>query len=379
MKKALLAVAGSLLAVNSMAQVGAAIASLQSGKLDAAKTQIDKAVTDDKQASKSKTWFYRGEVYKSIAGDQTGLYSKLDSNAVQVAYDSYKKAQEVEPGSTFAKQATEKQAELGSLAINAGAAKFQAQSYASAAQAFEMARQINPKDTAAALYAAYSYINMQDKTLYPKAISALQVLIDANSTNPANYLTMVDLLRAAEDDARAIEIVKKGIERFPNNKELREKEFNLNIATGKNDEARKSLEEQVKREPNNPVYLKNLGILYDQSGEKAKAQEYYEKTLAIDANDYDANFNLGVLHFNKGAEISQKVNSMDLKQYQKDGKKLEAELKQHFNKALPYFEKCYQAKQDDPSVLQPLEKIYRLLGRTADADKVAKQLQATSK
>ena len=156
MKKVLLILAGNLLVTGAFAQVGPAIASLQSGKLDDAKTQIDNAVNNDKQKTKSKTWFYRGEVYRSIAADPTGVYSKLDSNAVQVALDSYKKAQELEPGSTFAKQAGEKQGELSALAINAGATKFQANDYTGAARHFELARQLNPKDTTAALYAAYS-------------------------------------------------------------------------------------------------------------------------------------------------------------------------------------------------------------------------------
>src|SRR5687768_5668297 len=105
MKKVLLVVAGNLLVGNAFAQIGAAQASYTAGKLDDAKTQIENAINNDKQKTKAKTWFYRGEIYRGIASDPTGVYSKLDSNAVQVALDSYKKAQELEPGSTFAKQA----------------------------------------------------------------------------------------------------------------------------------------------------------------------------------------------------------------------------------------------------------------------------------
>jgi tetratricopeptide (TPR) repeat protein len=134
---------------------------------------------------------------------------------VQVALDSYKKAQELEPGSTFAKQAGEKQGELSALAINAGATKFQANDYTGAARHFELARQLNPKDTTAALYAAYSYINLQDKELYPKAIDALQVMVDNQTPNPAKYATLIDLLQATEQTDRAIQVTNLAVERSP--------------------------------------------------------------------------------------------------------------------------------------------------------------------
>jgi tetratricopeptide (TPR) repeat protein len=355
------------------------MASYTGGKLDDAKNQIDKAIVNDKQSGKSKTWFYRGEIYRGIAADPTGVYTKLDTNAVQVAYEAYKKAQELEPGSTFAKQAAEKQAELMGVAINQGAAKFQANDYPGAARAFEMARQLNPKDTTAALYAAYSYINMQDKELYPKAIDALQVMVDNNSPNPANYVTLIDLLQATEQVDRAIAVSNTAIERFPDKKDIRDKQFNLYISGNKTDEAKANLLEAVKREPNNATYLKNLGILYDQSGEKEKAVEYYEKALAVDPTSYDANFNLGVLHYNKGADLSKKIRDMDLKQYQKDGKRLEGEAKVHFKKALPYFESNYKANPKDANVLEPLKSIYAVLERKADSERVDKELQALSK
>lgn len=379
MKNVLLIIAGNLVIGNATAQIGAAIASLGNGKLDQAKTQIDNAVSNDKQNTKSKTWFYRGEVYRGIASDQTGVFAKLDTNAIQVAYDSYRKAQELEPGSTFAKQAAEKQGELSGLAINKGAEKFSANDYPAAARSFELARQLNPKDTVAALYSAYAYINMQQKELYPKAIDALQVLIDNKTTNPANYATLIDLLQATENTDRAIAIANKAVEAFPENKDLRDKQFNLYVATNRTDEAKANLLEAVKREPNNAVYLKNLGILYDQSGEKAKAIEFYERALAVDPTSYDANFNLGVLHYNKGADLSKKIRDMDLKQYQKDGKRLEGEAKEHFKKALPYFERNYKANTKDGNVLEPLKNIYTVLDRKTDAEKVDKELQALTK
>jgi hypothetical protein len=69
---------------------------------------------------------------------------------------------------------------------------------------------------------------------------------------------------------------------------------------------------------------------------------------------------------------------MDLKQYQKDGKRLEGEAKVHFKKALPYFESNYKANAKDANVLEPLKSIYTVLDRKADAERVDKELQAAA-
>ncbi len=374
MKKVFLVCVSTLISLGSYAQVGAAMTSLSSGKLDQAKTQIDKASTDEKASTKSKTWFYKGEVYKAIAQDPTGLYSKLDSNALQVAYDSYQKAKELEPNSTFAKQATDALPGLFPVALNQGAVKYQAKDYANASKFFTMARTLNPKDTTAALYAG---IANQGNNNLKAAAESFEALIDLGTNDPSIYTVTGQIYRTALNDPdKALAVVKKGVAKFPANKQLKDEEFNLNMTSGKMDEAKNNLLESIKREPNNAEYLQNLGILYDTSGDKEKAKEYYDKALAIDPNSYDANFNLGVLYYNKGADISKKLREMDLKQYQKDGKRLETEMKDNFTKALANFEKNYAAKKDDRNVLEPLKNIYMVLGRKADEEKIDKQLQA---
>lgn len=370
MKKVLLTCLLPLTAAGAFAQAGAAYASLQSGKLDEAKTQIDKAISNEKQASKANTWIYRGDIYRDIANSPLPNYAALDSNALQVSYDAYKKAIELDPKK--ADEVNKKIAELHPAALNQGGKKYQDKQFSAAARYFDLARTFNPNDTTAALYAGIAHQQNQEMD---KAREAFEALINLGTNDPSIYSVVYSIYRNEKNNDKALEVLKKGVAKFPNNRELKQNEFNLYIETGKSDEAKNNLLEAVKKEPNNPEYLKNLGILYDQSGDKAKAQEYYEKTLAADPGSYDANFNLGVLHYNKGADLSTKIRNMDLKAYQKDGKRLETEMKGHFQKALPYFEKNFAARQDDKNVLEPLKNIYTVLERKADADKVDKVLQ----
>ncbi|MDJ1500141.1 tetratricopeptide repeat protein [Xanthocytophaga agilis] len=370
MKKVFLACLFQLTAVGVFAQAGAAYASLQSGKLDDAKTQIDKAITNEKQAAKANTWLYRGDIYAGIANSPLPNYAGLDTNALQIAYDSYKKAGELD--AKKAEEANKKIADLQPIAMNMGSKKYQEDKFVAAAKYFDMARTLNAKDTVAALYAGVAYQRAEN---YAKARDAFEALINLGSNDPSIYNVVHSIYRTEKNNEKALEIVKKGLAKFPTNKELKQNEFNLYIEMGKSEEAKANLEQSLKSDPNNLEYLKNLGILYDQTGDKVKAQEYYEKALAVDPNNYDANFNLAVLHYNKGADLNKKVRDMDLKTYQKEGKKVETEMKGHFQKALPYFEKNFSLRKDDMQVLEPLKSIYTILERKADADKIDKVIQ----
>ena len=81
--------------------------------------------------------------------------------------------------------------------------------------------------------------------------------------------------------------------------------------------------------------------------QRSKAMSNYNKALQLDGNNYDANYNLGVFHFNEGVEVKRSVDAMDMKTYATEGKPLEAKAAGYFKQALPFFEKAYGIKKED--------------------------------
>ncbi len=373
MKKAFLVCVCSLSILSVSAQTGAAQMSLSTGKLDAAKEQIDKAILNEKQKTKAATWIYRGDIYASIASSPLPSYVALDSNATQVAYDSYKKAIELDPKKSD--EVNKKILELQPTVLNTGIKKYQDKNMSGAAKYFDMAHQLNPKDTVAALYTGIAY---QGSGNYAKARQAFEDLIAIGTGDPSIYNIVHSIYRSEKNNEKALEVIKKGTAKFPGNKELKQNEFSLYLEMGKTEEAKNNLLEAVKAEPNNVEHLKNLGILYDTGGDKEKAKEYYEKTLALEPANYDANFNMGVLYYNMGAELNQKLNKMNLNEYNKTGAKVEAERNTVFQKALGYFEKNYSAKKTDRQVLEPMKTIYEILKRKVDAERIEKEIATLS-
>ena len=105
----------------------------------------------------------------------------------------------------------------------------------------------------------------------------------------------------------------------------------------------------------------------------------YKKSVELDPNNFDAQFNLGVYNYNKAADAYTKASKMDLKTYQVSGKKYEIDGKKYFEASVPYFEKALQLQPEDRNTLASLQKVYFRLGRTADSERLNAKLQSLKK
>jgi tetratricopeptide (TPR) repeat protein len=66
--------------------------------------------------------------------------------------------------------------------------------------------------------------------------------------------------------------------------------------SGKLNESASELEQAVKLNPRQPIYLNQLGITYRQQGQFAKARDAYQRAIALDAGYAPAALNLGILY-----------------------------------------------------------------------------------
>ncbi|HEY8401230.1 MAG TPA: hypothetical protein VIK89_08215, partial [Cytophagaceae bacterium] len=90
-----LATAGFAHAQNSA--VTNAILYHKDGELDKAKENIDGASSNEKTSGQAKTWYYKGVIYSDIAHSTNPAYQSLSSEPLKIAYESYVKAQELDP------------------------------------------------------------------------------------------------------------------------------------------------------------------------------------------------------------------------------------------------------------------------------------------
>ena len=378
MKKILITTVAALgmhLAMAQNSEITNAILAQKNGTLDKAKTAIDKAVAHEKTANNPKAWFTKGEVYAAFVDNP--IFGKQVPNAVDEAYQAYDKAIALDKDGEWGKQAAAKKDALYAGAFNNAVTAYNDKRYDDALKAYTMAQNIRPQDTTAYIYAAYAAEAKQD---YPVAKDNYKKLLAMNHKTPLVYSRLLYFAKEVDkSEPETLALLEDALKTHPNNKDFMLEELNIYVKSGRGKEAITKLENAIKVDPTNTNLYNVLGSLYDQTGEKEKARESYEKVLTIDPANFDANFNLGVFHFNKGAESNNKYNKLSAANQQKNGAKLIAEGKQSFNKAIPYFEAAHKANPQDVSTMETLAKVYIQSGRTKDAEAMNKKMDAVKK
>lgn len=335
MKKLFLLSAFGFLAISASAQVDKLL--MEQKKKD--KEKNDKAITDPKASAKSSTWLDRGKLYDEIAR----LYTEMDSSAALVAYDAFKKAIEVDaakPGKVtkdaqkyLAGGTDDSGTNLGTSLVKQGAEKFQIKKYNDAIKFFNVAQEVNPKDTLAPLYGAYSAMQMQKNDI---ASTMMESYIDKGGKDAGNFALLAQLYRIEKKNDNALKILDKGMSLLPASKaSFKAERVNVLLDMQRLDEAKVGLKELIDLEPKNAQYALNLGILNDNearqySDEMRKLKEASKKTGGVErkikeAEETDKVFAEEVKRI-AGLIVKQPKNA-DLKR-----QKAEVEAKQKENK-----------------------------------------------
>jgi len=111
------------------------------------------------------------------------------------------------------------------------------------------------------------------------------------------------------------------------------------------------------------VSEQQIATLKQKSAEDRKlANEYYNKALAVDPNNYDANYNLGVFYFNEAVSMKNEVDRMDMAEYSKRGKEVDGKVCGKFKQAQPYFDKA-KAVKEEPDLVENLNTLKSVLAQ----------------
>jgi len=379
------------LATPALAQNSAvtnAILSQKAGQLDKALVSINEATVNEKTKDKAKTWFTRGEIYNQLLDPSTqALFAKYTKDmqpgeALQKATESYNKALELDgPAGEFGKQVPARLQNLYGLAFNAGVKSYNDKDYDKAVANYKLASQLNPTDTTAVLYGAYALEAKQD---YAGAKASYNQLLgmDAYKAKPAPvsvYSRLLQIARQENNDAEAQKALKQGLAAYPNNKAFLIEDLNMSMKGGNGEAALEKLNKTIAADPSNSnLYAVRAGI-YDQQKKSDLAQADYKKSIELDPNNFDSQYNMGIYNYNQAANLYTKASKLDLKSYQVKGKPLEAQGKKYFESSVPYLEKALTIQPNDPGTLTALQKVYFRLGRNADSKRMEERLQALKK
>lgn len=117
-----------------------------------------------------------------------------------------------------------------------------------------------------------------------------------SSAKPSYILTLAKIYLNKRDNNAAKNVLLKGREYFPTNKDILFALLNLYASSGAYDAIVALAEEATAMEPEsiNLNYL--IGYAYEVTGDREKAESYYQRTLELNPDDYNSNYELGLLY-----------------------------------------------------------------------------------
>lgn len=363
-------------------------------KLQEAKNAIENAVQLIDQIDEKK----QGDVYLEM-GKIFNAVSAISKNAEDAlkAYQGGKMGFDLSDKSFKKKEAMSSLAETAGYLSNAGSLAYSEGNYQNAYTCFSSILEINDllqanghpqlpleseeKYNDLAFYAGLSAktagMNAESKTIFEK-------LMDKGYEKAYMYEAMFDL-SMAEDKDRALNFLKVGRQKFPDDQGLLYAEINYYIQEGKLDDLLDKLKQAIAKDPDNISLYTALGSAYDNLSQREEsagnmeqsaqyfndALTYYNQALEKDPQNVDAYYSVGVLYYNKAAALTEELVALQDDLSKEGQKKYEAkqnEMQSLFDKATPFFKEAEMLNPNDRNTLIALKEIYAKRGNVEDLE-----------
>lgn len=363
-----------------------------------------------------------------------------DADALSKAAEAYRKAAELDPKGAYKDKKTTMDLirDLRATFFNTGLNDYQLKDYKSAAKNFEGALNLtdfprDAKDTLLndgqlAYYAGLCAFQADEKdkseTLFKKAAN-----LNYQVGSCYHYIYQINMDKGNE--AVAFKTISEAYKKYPNEEQILYDVINYYLGKKQFNEAETYLNTAIQEHPENialfnvkaSMYVTNYGNIKDQykadvdkisslkkemfrqrnnpsekarvEGELAKqektaaatkedymnnhqkAAQCYHEMLKKDANNYDANFMLGILSYDKAEIVQIEKDAIPMSE-DKDGSKAaekDKEIHACWKESCEWFEKAHKAKPTEANPLTNLKMLYYKLGDTANNARVKAELE----
>lgn len=324
----------------------------------------DLAAVHETTAPKSKTWFYRGQIYTLVFQDKTMKVS--NGTAAFEAIKAFKKLYELnDPKFKDWDEVYKYLLPLATQTFNEGVDKFQAKDYAAASQYFYAIKDINTIITGKgktpnielavalknAAIAAENSGNVESSiAIYKDWLAVAPEAIAYRSYGAA--------LKKSGKKEEAQKVIDEGIAKFPKDANLLVEKINVYLENAQYQEALTYVNNLLDVEPNNDGALFIKGLAYEKIGNEDSVVYYYIKSGEANPKSIKPWNNLGALYVNKANAMLEQMNklgnsSADMKQYEELKKKRRALYLQ----AKPYLEKAKEIDPNDTQITRTLKQV----------------------
>lgn len=367
---------------------------LAAASLNEAKTSIDKASVHDKTKDMPLTYALKGVIYAFLAAQDT--VDATSKPNFDIADAALTKAEQVDTKKEFKSYVENGRQNLAQYQLNKGVKDYQAKRYNEAYDAFNYYRTVMPEDTNAIYYTALA-ARQSNKPV--EAINNYKKLVTtAYSKKEDIYMDISTMYLGQKDTVTALKTVGEGIEKFPNSSELRKREIEIGLLTGKQQEIIGKIEAAIANDPKNKSLYYYAGltnaqfadatanklrketdatkkavIVAQRTKDFAKAAEMFKKALEIDPNYTDAILNLGYATLSPGIDMYNAANQLTK---QKDYDVAMAKATAQLELAKPWIMKAVELQPKSEDALANLKLYYLGTKNTAQANETQKKIDA---
>lgn len=325
-----------------------------------------------------RTYYLKSFIYKDLFVNESN--PELKDSLLSIAVSSLKKSRELDKTDLYTAQLSQLETFFYSSYYNQGVERFNAADYPGAVVSFKQfldhTSDKNPYWLDANYYTAIAHQVQGDKD---STFEAFRMLAARNYGQPLLYSDLALLYADIKDEPNAFNTLKKGLTKYPDNKDLQLTEVNLLSRFEHYSQLEERLQQLLEQDANNTDILLMLATAYGKNRVEENRDEYYSKiertylrVITLLPDNFEANFNLGVLYYNEAVDI---INKNDYDISLQELTIILERSSELFQKARPYLEGIYQ-KQKTVKLLVALQAIYYNLNMLEELDQISKEMDS---
>lgn len=283
-------------------------------------------------------------------------------NPLTEAYNSFKKAQELDVQGKTSKKLTENFTKLKFFYITEGTGLYTQKKYIESAKNFVTSVEIAESPLVSSIdtiIVYYAGLAAQVGGDYENAVKYYKKALDLNYTAEGNiYYNIFEAYSKLGKDAEGVDYLKNGFLKYPKNQSVLYGLINYYITKGEDpkivlDYIHKAMETNAIE----PSLHFAEGTLYDKLEDFEQAVKSYEKAIELKPDFFDAIYNLGAIYFNNGVKHIEEANKIPAREIEKYDRAIE-KANLEFKLSIPYMEKAYEITPDSKAVIETLRNLY---------------------
>ncbi|PJJ79055.1 tetratricopeptide repeat protein [Mucilaginibacter auburnensis] len=374
-------------------------AALVKQSLTKAKAAIDKAAVHEKTSALPETYALKAAIYAHSA-----MQDSVESTSAPLftaAEEALVKGKELDVKKENEKYLSSAESALAQSKLNFGVSYYKANKFDDAYKAFDYSQKYAKGDTSAIYFAGISAGAAKN---YPAAIEQYKKLLATNfSEKDKIYLDLSSLYLSVKDTVNAMNIAAEAVQKYPADAELRKREIEVSLQSGKVDQVLSKILSAIEKDPKNKTLYYYAGITYSQIADGftpkisktkdatalaalhkekesnfVKAADMFKKAVEIDPAYFDAILNLGYVTLNPAIDTYNAAQQLPATK-QKEYDAALAKSKTQFEAARPYLEKATEVQPNNVDAWSNLKTYYIGTQNTAKANEVQKKIDELSK